>query len=265
MQLIIVPEPESALALKDIVAAAVGLGGAVIGGAVGALMTGSVSRRLNAHAWETQQKERDRAAAFSMQQHLLRIYSACVDNIRHIRAGRDSMSTMKAPHLSLMVQPFANMPPRVEFTTDQLYSVNRMGGVDLLNATATLDQQHNAIVTAFETYRDVRMRVTESWVAERMSGPLMTTAFTPSEFGKFAPTLMMLDNLLDQVESMCTELYNESFDALKLLLKAKGAAFEERLKMSVGRLDGSTEDIDTLLDAPAKRQRLWWPLSRKAT
>lgn len=228
--------------------AGIGLGASVIGAVVGAWMTGWVTRRMMDQQHKRSENTQDEAVSFALLHKLNRIYSAQVGIVAHIAEGRKNVENCRPPRLTLAVMPFANGPSRVTFTPEEMFRLTRVGGIDLMNATADLDECHNAAVEAMETYRDQRLAMVESWTGETGGagegvGTMLSTGMTDAMMARATPRLAMLDSLLEQIESMSKANTRDTFAALKDLTLARGRYFKKKVGIDLPAPDGKPVEI----------------------
>lgn len=232
----------------ELLIAGIGLGASIIGAIVGAWMTGWVTRRLSDEQHQRAEMAQDDAVSFALLHKLNRIYSAQVGIISHITEGRRNQPNCTPPRLALAVMPFANGPSTVSFSPEEMFRLTRVAGIDLMNATADLDERHNATAEAMGTYRDQRLEMVEGWTGEVHgakgdTGTMLSTGLTEAMMAKAMPRLVMLDGLLDQVEGMARENAVDAFAALRDLTLARGRYFKRKVGIDLPDPDGRPVEI----------------------
>jgi hypothetical protein len=226
----------------ELLIAGIGLGASILGAVVGAWMTGLVTRRLADEQHQRAELAQDDAVSFALLHKLNRIYSAQVGIVAHIAEGRNNQKNCHPPRLSLAVMPFANGPSRVSFSPEEMFRLTRVGGIDLMNSTSSLDECHNAAAEAMETYRDQRLAMVESWTGET-KGAMLSTGLTDEMMAQATPRLAMLDGLLEQVDVMARRNTQETFAALRDLTLARGRYFKKKVGIDLPDPDGKPVEI----------------------
>lgn len=244
--IIVTANPPDVGIWHDLFVGGIGIVGALLGGAIGALMTGNITRKLGREAREQEQQERDRVAAFAMRDHLMRIYSSALSDLKHIKLARSRQKLENGeqhPHISLLMEAYSNTSEPITFHVDQLYSMSRVGGSELLNKVTSLDRQHNAISTTQQLYRQRRQRLMDEMPGEIEKGTRGKTEFDQKTYNRFLPRIAELDSVVDQLEELCQQLYNDSFDALQDLVRAQGSKLGLKFEIELRRLSGKPETI----------------------
>lgn len=218
---------------------------ALIAAAVGAFATGWVTRNVTREFREQEEHDRDAAAAFAMQQKLVKIYSSLVQFRDHFVEARALRAHRKMPYLALALRPFANDSDAVQFSSDELHRMHRVGGHALLNQIADLDGRYNAIVKSNTMYRLRWLELTDDWTGVMTDG-VMTTSRTEEQVLRDQPRLAMLDDIAGQTFIMIDEITNVAFQACRDLFMARGDKLGLRQRMEIKAPHGGEVTLQSM-------------------
>ncbi len=74
-----------------------------------------------------------------------------------------------------IVLPFANLPQRVHFSTDEMAMLLSLKDDDLFNDLVSMDELHNSTIDIFSTYTARRLSLTAELPTSSMEGEVGTT------------------------------------------------------------------------------------------
>jgi hypothetical protein len=230
--------------MHDLVIAAIGIVGAVLG----AVATGFVTDKAGKEKVRQEQLERDKLAGFSVRYGLLHIYSRAMDNVRLFAAAREASKAPNGDHFGMLLQPLANFPTRVEFPPADIFSLVRIGGVALYNAVASLDLQHNSFIDTLQTFYAMQSELKKLVTSQALANGMVGGSMPLGDYKANEHRFLALDDLFAQMERNANGLYVDTFSALKELVAAEAKHFGQRVEIQVKRLAG---DDETILGTPA--------------
>jgi hypothetical protein len=202
----------------------------MFGAAISAVVSYLLQR--NSFAEARRQKEADRfevrkAQAYSLFFKMIRIHSTIV-----ITGAAISESLAKAKAKSLegalwqIVIPFANLPPRVKFSSDEMALLLSLD-YNLFNDVGPYDDVHNSLLDQIELYGVKRGALMEKFGA-KMTGTVGVTNLTQSDVDWMAPRTVELNGL---VSSIINRIEHDSAES-KGLLERIHALFVKEFKMN---------------------------------
>lgn len=242
--------PEKSDLSGDILTASVGLLGALLGAFIGAWASGQMTKRIN----QELESKKDNATMFSVYLKVSRIYSSAVFTKLDIEK---SVLTAKSKHRALhtVYNPAANDPPLVHFEADELFRVARVGGDELMNDTAGLDDRSNGLSEVISQYRTQWLALTEKWAGEVSDEPgVAVTKFTDAELRKYAPRMAMLDMMLTQILEYADSVAIDAHKALVGVQQARADYFRRHdIAITMVNLDGNPVSIKFTPKAVSKK------------
>jgi hypothetical protein len=224
----------------DVTAGLIGVGGAILGSVVGALMSGWLTQRQ----LDKEDLQKDKTAAFSMFQKLSKIYSAEVSLKRHLEEGISMAAQRPNQPRCLSVRPFANDPAPVHFTTEELYRATKIAGEAFMNDFANLDERHNGLLLASAQYRELRIQFFRDMQGSVTPGTdRVISALSEDQKRGMAPRLALLDDLLTQLKEYLDQLLLESRRGFVEFLNAQNRFFKRSTRLTLQQVDGSEVEI----------------------
>lgn len=202
----------------------------VFGAAISAVVSYLLQR--NSFAEARQQKEADRyetrkAQAYSLFFKMIRMHSTIVimgvgisESIAKARAAKFEGTLWQ------IVIPFANLPPRVKFSSEEMALLLSLD-YNLFNDVGPYDDIHNSLLDQIELYGVKRGALMEKFGA-KMTGSLGTTGLTKADADWMAPRTVELNSLIDSIIKRIEQDSAES----KALLERMHALFVKEFKMN---------------------------------
>lgn len=227
--------PAAGFQASDLVNGAIGIFGAILGSVATVIWTEFFNKR----ARDRDTKQRNAASSFAVFHKLTQIYSGTIAFRRHLKAGIELAKHEKADYKCLFLVPYASPSSMVDFTTDELWAMARVGGASLVNAVSALDQQHNAGLRAFETYGVQRTEIQGRLQPRAVEGQNANIEMDKAEFLKLAPQLAMLDDLIEQLLAQSETLISETFSAIESLVDAKEKPLGKEFEIELPNPQGS--------------------------
>lgn len=190
---------------------------ATILGAAIALVGTLFAILANAEAQEKTRVERDQALVSGIFIKFQDMTNNFYDLRQHIRDSFEMHSLDDQQHPGLFVRALAGLPDPVQFSVDEKAIFLRLGNADIFNTVAQWAQIHNSLISAFETFAELKQEFTSKTPATISDGDAGTSTFAKKDFEKIAPLIAQLDTLVWQMQSRCERDYVECIDAtLKL-------------------------------------------------
>ena len=97
--------------------------------------------------------------------------------------------------MCMAVEPFPKLLEPQKFTSDQLYSLQRIGGNDLLNAVTSLDLRALGIISALEIYYVPSNGSAKLGAGQLVEGTTVSRDFTAEELARIEPEMAVLDRV----------------------------------------------------------------------
>ncbi len=132
------------------------IAGAIVGGVI-ALAIQMIALNAAARDRKADAAERKNALGHALLFKAVRIYSHLRQFNHHVMAGAEEQK--KRGHKAIawqVVLPFANLPEKVHFSTDEMALLLSLKNDDLFNNAVSFDEVHNSTIDIFATYSERR-------------------------------------------------------------------------------------------------------------
>lgn len=159
------------------------------------------------------------------------------NNFFHFRKHIEDCYNMADPksHINpgFFVLALAGHPSPVEFSPEEKAAFIRWGATELSNQVSEMDGIHNSLISAFETYAELRQKLFSTLPAS-MEGMVGRTSFSEEEFAAVAPKFAELHDLARQLREQSLEDYPYAVkitNNLMVLIKER-TSFDFELKFA---------------------------------
>jgi hypothetical protein len=198
--------------------------GAIVGGllALGAQM---IALRAVRKQREEDHKRTQQALANSLLFKMMRIHSNFGGIHRYIEESFDEAKArgLGGPSWQFL-RPFANVPPPVDFSPDEMAMLLAQKDDGVFNAVLGADGIHNSYMEILRTYKDERKALMDRLTPQRVQGDMGSGELSPQEMLILQPRIIDVSSLAEQLRTHAATGYSEStkvLDRLHKLLKER--------------------------------------------
>ena len=213
----------------DFIAAIVG---ALIGSIAGGFITFLVQRYAVTEARRDRKEDLLRvqqALASALVFKMMRIHGNLLHVHQHIEDGvAIAEKEGVTDDLWRFVQPIANLPSLIRFTSEEMGMLLAQKDNDFFNAMQPMDEVHNAVIETLAAYQEQRAALTDALPAPtgREEDTLGTT-LSSADYNSVIRLIINTNSLINQLRPMAAreaKLADELLGGLSVLLKERGLA-----------------------------------------
>lgn len=194
---------------------------AAIGGIVGGSMT--LAAQMLALSYQSRETQRradalDASTAFTLWIKMNQILSNLHHFNSHVREAKSVQDSLGGNTLLFSaLRPIANDLGRVYILPDEKALMLRWHSIDLLNKMMSVDWTYNSLLSALETYGQMRSDLLSSLTPTSMEGIIGHVEMTAKEFSVYQPRAAALENLAQQIITDYADDFDKCLEIMRLL------------------------------------------------
>lgn len=174
---------------------------------------------------KAEKQERDIAVGRSALFKTTRIQSNFLNLHLHLEEAFKSQNAREELEPWQFVLPLATIPEPVHYSADELSLISSCDDYLLSDHIMSLDVCHNTFLPVFEMYRKLRKELLDEMEPDRMEGTIGEQTFTEAEVARLRTRMVELNSLVCQTKAMAKQYFDESGEAVELLIKRLNQKF----------------------------------------
>lgn len=232
----------------EFIAGGIGIAGTLIG----------VAATIAYTEWQRRKDDRVKtdAACNDLYRKLIEIYSFSHEFTSHVRSGVAKAQEFGEANFSPRVQPFANLPERVTFTSEEMNQSRLVVGYDVVNIVPQIERLYAAIVGALHIYRDRFLSIQEIARVESLGEKGVTLSFEEKDALRVRAEFSMMDDLNIEMLEMAEGIKINAFTFILKLIEGLSKYFNRHQGVTITKPDGVVETFEWNLERKGKGKKI---------
>jgi hypothetical protein len=231
----------------EFIAGSIGIAGTLIGVAVTIAYT----------EWQRRKDERAKtdAACNDLYRKLMQMYSFVHQFIKHIDTGMEKAKENGEVYFSPRVQPYANLPEAIIFTSEEINQARKIVGYDATNEIPKIEQLYTSIVSTLQIYRERFIAVQESGTVKELGEKGVVLSFDAKDMPRVEAEYSMMDDLITEMRDMADGIKNDAFAFVLKFVEGLATYFNRHQGVRITKPDGVVETFEWNLERKGKKRK----------
>jgi hypothetical protein len=221
--------------------------GDLVSGGIGAVSTlAAVFLTLWLTNSQKKREERQRADDYCVEAYakIAAVYEFAHGFVDHFKVGAARAKAANAEFVSLHVQAYANIPPEVIFTQDEMTALRRVSNYKLLNSVPMIERKYRSVLQTMIMYRARIEDIQRLATVEKVENGVSTVSFPNEVKERVRAEYGMLDGFVTTMNEHCEELVQSCFESMKVLVESMATYFNRYQGISVTDPQGQVVEFE---------------------
>lgn len=204
--------------------------------------------------WQRRKDDRKRtdAACNDLYRKLMEMYSFAHQFAKHIDDGIAKAEKNGEVYFSPRIQPYANLPERIVFTSEEINRARLIVGYDATNIVPEIERLYTAIVGSLTIYRDHYIAVQQSGKVKELGERGVVLEFDPAERPRVEAEYSMMDDLITDMRDMAEGIKVNAFAFVLKFVEGLATYFKRHQGLRITTPQGVVETFEWNLELKGK-------------
>jgi len=208
--------------------------------------------------WQRRKEERRKtdAACNDLYRKLMEMYSFSHQFTKHINDGIAKAKENGEAYFSPRIQPYANLPERIVFTSEEINRARLIVGYDATNTVPQIERLYTAIVSSLTIYRDHYIAVQQSGKVKELGERGVVLEFDAADKPRVEAEYSMLDDLITEMGDMAQGIKTDAFAFALKLVEGLATYFKRHQGVRITNPQGVVETFEWNLEMKGKGKKI---------